>query len=610
MTPCAPAEVLAQLLGDTLPDERATDLRAHLVGCPECQALLDRLSGSATLLSWAPACRPPRRPAPDEPELAPLLEKLRGNPPAGPHLGGTPAPADTSLSFLRPPVQEGDLGALGPYRVLAELGRGGMGIVLLAYDPGLWRTVALKVLPPGRADDEARTRFLREGRAAAGIVHDNVVPVYAVANPPDGPSYLVMQYVEGPTLRQRIQEEGRLDAREAARICLEAAAGLEAAHRAGLVHRDIKPANIILDRAQGRAKIMDFGLARATAAAGGITRAGTVLGTPEYMSPEQVREPERLDGRTDVYSLGVTLYEALTGEVPFRGAPHLTLQQILSDDPRPPRRLNDRVPPDLETICLHCLRKEPARRYAGAAALAEDLRRFLAGRPIQARPTTAWERGAKWARRRPAVAALLALVALVTSLGFGLVTWQWRRAEAARRGEADRAEALGVNNYFTKIALADRELADRNVGRAAELLEECPEGRRGWEWHYLKRLCHAPPVTIPSGQPVVMGEGFDLAFSPDSRLLAIPGADNDLRIWDLSDNRAVLTLRGHGARVLAVAFSRDGRRLASTSEDGTVRVWDLSAADSPRAARTTRSRCGTCRAAGGPSRSPATRNRP
>jgi len=221
MSSCAPTEVLAQLLDGTLPDVRAADLRAHLLGCSECQALLDRLSGSATLLSWAPACRPPRRPAPDEPELAALLEKLRGNPPTGPHLGaGAPAPADTSLSFLKPPVQEGDLGALGPYRVLAELGRGGMGIVLLAYDPLLSRTVALKVLPPGRADDEARARFLREGRAAAGIDHDNVVPVYAVANPPDGPSYLVMQYVEGPTLRQRIQAEGRLDAREAARICL------------------------------------------------------------------------------------------------------------------------------------------------------------------------------------------------------------------------------------------------------------------------------------------------------------------------------------------------------------------------------------------------------
>jgi eukaryotic-like serine/threonine-protein kinase len=577
---CVATEVLWQLLGGALTDEQTTGIRSHLAGCPACRALLDQLSDNSALLRWAPSCRSLRWPLPDEPDLAPLLQKLRANPPTQPYpASGTPELADTSLSFLKAPAQEGDLGMLGPYRVLAELGRGGMGIVLLAYDQELRRTVALKVLPPDCADDKARARFLREGRAAAGINHDNVVPVYAVASPPDGPSYLVMQYMEGPTLRERIETEGQLDSSEVARIGLQVADGLAAAHRAGLVHRDIKPANIIFDRAQGRAKIMDFGLARGAALPDGITETGTILGTPEYMSPEQVREPDRIDARTDVYSLGVTLYEALTGEVPFRGAPHMILQQILNDDPRPPRRLNDKIPRDLATTCLHCMHKEPARRYASAGALAEDLARFLAGKPIQARPTPAWERAVKWARRRPGIAALLALVVFVTALGFGLVTWQWRQAEAARGGEADKAELLGVNNYFTKIALADRELADQNVGRAEELLDECPERRRGWEWHYLKRLRHVSPIALPLGQRVVMGEGFDLAFSPDSRLLAIPSADNEIRVWDVPTNRVVLILRGHGARVLAVAFSPDGRRLASTSADRTVRVWDLATPD-------------------------------
>src|SRR5262249_28415849 len=200
----------------------------------------------------------------------------------------------------------------------------------------------------------------------------------------------------------------RLDAREAARICLQAAKGLAAAHGAGLVHRDIKPGNIILESATARAKIMDFGLVRIATLPGGTTQEGTIPGTPEYMSPEQVREPERIDARTDVYSLGVTLYEALTGEVPFRGVPQMVLRQIVDDEPRLPRRLNDQIPRDLETICLQCLQKERGKRYRHAEALAEDLRRFLAGEPIQARPVRAWERAGKWARRRPAVAALLA----------------------------------------------------------------------------------------------------------------------------------------------------------------------------------------------------------
>jgi WD40 repeat protein len=573
MDSCASPEVLAQLLGGTLPAERTAGVRDHLAGCPACQARLDQLSDRPALGRWGP----PRRPPPDEPGLAGLLEKLCAAAPTADCLSGcATVPADTPLSFLGPPGREGDLGTLGPYRVLAELGRGGMGVVLLAHDPELERTVALKALPPDRAEGTARARFVREARAAAGLDHDHVVPVYAVANPPDGPPYLVMQYVDGPTLAERIKAAGRLEPGEAARVCRQAALGLAAAHRAGLVHRDIKPANIILDRAQGRAKIMDFGLARATALPGGITQAGTVLGTPEYMSPEQVLTPDRVDGRTDVYGLGVTLYEALTGELPFRGLTHLVLQQIITDDPRPPRRLNDKVPRDLETICLHCLHKEPGKRYADAATLAEDLRRFLAGEPIRARPVRAWERAVKWARRRPATAALLALVVVVTVLCFGLVTWQWQQAEAARQGEAGKATELRTKNYSRNIALAASELGSGNVGRAEELLDDCPEALRDWEWRYLTRLSQAPQVTFPLGERRGLGHAADLAFSPaDSRLLAAPSGPHGVGIWDVSSGRAVRTLAGHEARVLRLAFSPDGRLLASGSDDKTVKIWEV-----------------------------------
>ena len=255
MNSCLSAKALERLLGGALPEEEALGMRAHLAGCAECQVVLDRLIEKPEWKRWASVCWPqqalsggshPRLPM--EPALARLLEKLHATPaPDASAAADTAEELDTPLDFLGPPLYPGDLGTLGPYRVLAELGRGGMGIVLRAYDPELRRTVALKVLPPDRADAKARARFVREAQAAAGIEHDHVVPVYAVANSADGPPYLVMQYVEGPTLRQRIEAEGRLDPHEAARICKQAADGLAAAHGAGVVHRDIKPGNVMLE---------------------------------------------------------------------------------------------------------------------------------------------------------------------------------------------------------------------------------------------------------------------------------------------------------------------------------------------------------------------------
>ncbi len=470
MTFCPPACDLEHLLDGQLGEPETDRLRKHLGDCPACAARLDHLSEPAGLRAWRGWADVPRLPT--DPRFGRLLEALRETPLLCAATGAEGDPADDrTLPPLGPPACAGDLGTLGPYRILAEVGRGGMGVVLKAYDPALARAVAVKVLRPDRADDAARRRFVREARAAAAVRHDHVVSVFAVSDAEAAVPYLVMEYVEGPTLRQRLTAEGRLDPREAARMVLHAADGLAAAHALGLIHRDVKPANILHDRACDRARIVDFGLVRAADRGTGTTRDGTLPGTPEYMSPEHVRAPDQLDARADVYGLGVTLYELLTGDVPFRGAPHMIVQRVLSDEPLPPRRLNDRVPRDLETVCLKAMAKEPGRRYPSAADLRDDLRRFLAGEPVRARPAGAVERGWRWCRRNPRLAATSLALVLALLGGSAGMAWQWSGAVVARdearrereqaRTDFDRARAA-VDKYLTEVS-EDPELRARNL---------------------------------------------------------------------------------------------------------------------------------------------------
>ena len=237
-----------------------------------------------------------------------------------------------------------------------------------------------------------------------------------------------MGFVEGQSLSQRLAD-GPLPAREAAELIRRVSEAIEYAHQHGVIHRDLKPANILLDR-NGNPRVTDFGLAKKVQGDSGLTGSGQIMGTPSYMPPEQAGGKRGEVGpAADVYALGATLYALVTGRPPFQAATAMdTVIQVISDEPVPPRRLNASIPRDLETICLKCLEKEPGKRYASAAALAEDLGRYLAGEPIVARPVTRSERAVKWARRKPAIAALLGLVALVTALGLGGVLWQWRAA--------------------------------------------------------------------------------------------------------------------------------------------------------------------------------------
>jgi tRNA A-37 threonylcarbamoyl transferase component Bud32 len=265
---------------------------------------------------------------------------------------------------------------LGRFELIEAVGVGAFGTVYKARDPQLDRVVAIKVPRAGNlATAGDRDRFLREARSVAQLRHPAIVPVHEVGEH-EGMTYLVSDFVQGLTLSDLLTAR-RPTPREAARLVSEVAQALRYAHECGVIHRDIKPSNILLDDA-GHPHVMDFGLAKRDAGEVTMTLEGQVLGTPAYMSPEQARgEGHRVDGRSDVYSLGAVLYELLTGELPFRGNTRMLLHQVLNDDPRPPRALNDSIPRDLETICLKAMAKEPGRRYADARGLAEDLRLYL-----------------------------------------------------------------------------------------------------------------------------------------------------------------------------------------------------------------------------------------
>jgi WD40 repeat protein len=483
------------------------------------------------------------------------------------------------------------LSRLADYELLAEIGRGGMGVVFKARHVRLNRVVALKMILGGmlaRADD--LQRFDTEAAAAAQLQHPGIVALYEVGCH-QGQPYFSMEYVAGSSLAQRVVP-GPLPGRQAATYLEKTARAVHYAHGRGILHRDLKPANVLLDESD-QPKITDFGLAKVLQMDSGQTRTGAVIGTPSYMAPEQAAARKDLGPACDVYGLGAVLYELLTARPPFRGESALATLSLVADaDPVPPRLLNPKAEPDLETICLKCLEKEPARRYPTAQALADDLRRFLGGEPITARRVGVAGRAVKWCRRKPAAAALLAVsaAALLALVAGGLVfgVWQGRvaREERRLREQAQTAErtALVRENamrhllYLAQMRQAQQAWEAADLDRAAKLLAHWQphaglSDLRGWEWYYVDGLCRGKLVL-----PGHRGRATAVAFHPNGTRLASAGGEAgqraEVRIWDLATGQPLLTLRGHANAVTAVAYSPDGKYLATASHDTAVKLWD------------------------------------
>ncbi|MGE3780032.1 MAG: WD40 repeat domain-containing serine/threonine protein kinase, partial [Pirellulaceae bacterium] len=509
------------------------------------------------------------------------------------------------------------LSYVGEYELIEEIARGGMGVVFKARQQGLGRIVAVKMILAGYlATEQDVQRFQIEAQAAASLQHPNIVAIHQVGQH-EGWHYFSMDYVEGRNLSELLREN-LLPAREAAAYIRQIAKAIHYAHRQGTLHRDLKPSNVLIDE-QGQVRITDFGLAMRVESGQDVTQTGQILGTPSYMPPEQARADRgQLGPASDVYALGAVLYECLTGRPPFRAESVVkTIEQVLHKEPATPRLLNSVVPRDLETICLKCLRKEPGRRYGSAQELAEDLDRFLNGRPILARRVSRSERAWRWCRRNPVVASLSTATLILLVTAATVSGWAAYR-EARLRRDADDARArlekayvdlqaeqlrgsqlqLSIDQLEQRRQELDQSLADgttrllageeklfqtylqlaqgawraENVELADYYLSQCPAHLRNTFWQNLKQQCYPQQVSL-AGQSCV-------AISRDGRWLAAV-SQGSVGLWEMSSQQQVRTLSSDSATVRALAFSPDGTRLAAAAGTAVV-VWDLASGEVSR----------------------------
>jgi WD40 repeat protein len=502
---------------------------------------------------------------------------------------------------------------IGPYKLLEQIGEGGFGVVFMAeQQEPIRRKVALKVLKPGMDTRQVVARFEAERQVLAMMDHVNIARVLDAWTTESGRPYFVMELVHGMPIT-RYCDDNRLTPRERLELFVPVCQAIQHAHQKGIIHRDIKPSNVMVTLYDGKPvpKVIDFGVAKATeqklTERTLFTQHGTMVGTFEYMSPEQAEMSALgVDTRSDIYSLGVLLYELLTGSTPLShkrmsGAAYSEILRMIKEDetPKPSTRLSDSgdalasisaqrktepakltklVRGELDWIVMRCLEKDRNRRYETASAVAADLQRYLDDEPVLACPPSALYRLHKFARRNKVALVTAAVVAAALISGTAVSVWQAVEAQSARRDADARLESERQARareqqslYFYSIALAHRDLSVDNLARALKLLKECPEDLRQWEWHYLMRLCRVEPVVLRDKT-----EFYGAAFSPDGERVASAGGDGAVKIWNSRTGDVVQTiLHAHTDSVASVAFHPDGKHLASAGADRKAKVWDL-----------------------------------
>jgi WD40 repeat protein/serine/threonine protein kinase len=546
-------------------------------------------------------------------ERVEVLLKAHANP--GSFLG-SPA-AEFAARTMACSITEKPGTIIGPYKLLQQIGEGGMGVVFMAEQTEpLKRTVALKIIKPGMDTRQAIARFEAERQAVAMMDHPNIAKVLDAGATDSGRLYFVMELVKGVSIIKYCDEK-QLPLRERLKLFVQVCQAVQHAHQKGLIHRDIKPTNVLVAEYDERAvpKVIDFGVAKATAQKlterTMFTEFGQVLGTMEYMSPEQAKLNQLdIDTRSDIYSLGVLLYELLTGSTPFarkrlqaaafdemlriireeeppkpstRLSTSAELQSIAASRGMAPNKLRGLIRGDLDWVVMKALDKDRNRRYDSANVFAADVQRYLNDEAVQAGPPSATYRFRKFARRNKAAlvmatfvgsALLLAVAGLAVSTV--LIAQEQQATENALHAEtlakADLQKTLDRerrDSYFHRITLAHRELSVDNLGRALQLLGECPEDLREWEWHYLMRLCRVEPVILRDAAEI-----RSVAFLPNGNQVAAACGNGTVKVFDAKTGKLIQTLRGH-AEVFSLAISRDSRHLASASTDKTVQLWDM-----------------------------------
>jgi hypothetical protein len=627
---------LRDLLEGSIPDSDQAALVSHLDQCASCQESLEAMANgdssiAATLLEQAAHKAPPD--SAYWPALKNAEQALTVAAPAGKR-----SSAEISLAFLDPPEDGSHLGSLNNFNIVRVVGRGGMGVVLQAIDTCLQRDVAIKVLDPELSKDElAATRFCREARAAASISHENVVAVHQVEHDEakDIP-FLVMELITGESLEKKLERDRQLTLKEIVSIGMQTAAGLAAAHEKGLIHRDIKPGNILLEKSGQRVKLTDFGLARAAEDVR-LTRTGLVAGTPLYMSPEQA-SGEELDARSDLFSLGVVLYELAAGESPFTAkTPLQVLKRVTEEQPAPLRDRNPEIPEWFALIVDRLLAKKPADRFQTAKEVADTLEHFWA--KLKSSETLICPKkkaAALW--KTIAIGASAGLVTLLlgaVAMFFLLPPREEKVPTPSHvfKGNAGPLWSMDVSKDGKKLAMGTNDGTVKFWDIGGEkvdwtipahktpvwALALAPHGdylatgsdddrailwdlKTQKELHGLANPGGTRAVAFDSeGKKLVTGGRngsvkvwdvatgkesaleisghrglvLSVAFAPDDKTIASASGDNIIKIWNASTGRLTHTLTGHESTVYAIAYAPTGRHLVSGSWDRTVRLWDL-----------------------------------